>query len=151
MGAAGESRASSAPKRWPRLLLSVALLVQAAHAAEVQLEIAPPEPKWVLPPLICRNSSITFLVCIDAQVGTRDFAAYSVPQQVQPEGIPTPEEEQILIDVSPDKELFSGDTDPTQRLHIGTRISQNMSVLYSAALDGTEKRWVVELNPQRGR
>jgi outer membrane protein assembly complex protein YaeT len=59
--------------------------------------------------------------------------------------------EVLLIDVSPDRELFSGDTDPTQRLHLGTRLSQNMSVLYSAALDGTEKRWVVEFNPQRGR
>jgi outer membrane protein insertion porin family len=59
--------------------------------------------------------------------------------------------EVILIDVAPDRDIFSNDTDPTQRFHIGTRISQNMSVLYSAALDGTEKRWVVEFNPNRGR
>lgn len=79
----------------------MALLVRFAHAADVQLEITPPEPEWVMPPLICRNSSITFLVCLDAQATNRELSAFSVPQQVQPEGIPTPEEEQILLDVSP--------------------------------------------------
>ena len=99
--AAGDNRAGSRTKRWARLLASVALLVQVAHAADVQLEITPPEPEWVLPPLICRNSSITFLVCIDTQATNREASAFSIPQQVQPEGIPTPEEEQILLDVLP--------------------------------------------------
>ena len=57
----------------------------------------------------------------------------------------------LLIDVSPDRSLLTDDTDPTQRLNVGTRITQNLSVLYSAALDGTEKRWIVELNPGGGR
>ena len=57
----------------------------------------------------------------------------------------------LLIDVSPDRSLLSDDTDPTQRLNIGTRITQNLTVVYSAALDGTEKRCIVELNPGGGR
>jgi outer membrane protein assembly complex protein YaeT len=57
----------------------------------------------------------------------------------------------LLIDVSPDRSLLSDDTDPTQRLNIGTRITQNLTVIYSAALDGTEKRFIVEFNPGGGR
>ena len=51
----------------------------------------------------------------------------------------------LLIDVSPERSLLSDDIDPTQRIHIGTRITQNLTVLYSAALDGAEQRWIVEL------
>jgi outer membrane protein insertion porin family len=57
----------------------------------------------------------------------------------------------LMIDVSPDRSLLSDDTDPTQRFHIGTRVTQNLMVVYSAALDGTEKQWVVEFNPGGGR
>ena len=51
----------------------------------------------------------------------------------------------------PDRSLLTEDTDPTQRMHIGTRITQNLTVLYSVALDGTQQRWIVELNPGGGR
>ena len=57
----------------------------------------------------------------------------------------------LLIDVSPDRSLLADDTDPTQRFHIGTRITQNTTVVYSAALDGAEKQWIVEFNPGGGR
>ena len=57
----------------------------------------------------------------------------------------------LIIDVSPDRSLLSDDTDPTQRFHVGTRVTQNLLVVYSAALDGTEKQWVVEFNPGGGR
>jgi outer membrane protein assembly complex protein YaeT len=59
--------------------------------------------------------------------------------------------EAFLIDVSPDRSLLTDDTDPTQRFNLGTRITQNTTVIYSAALDGTEKRWIVEYNPGGGR
>ncbi len=59
--------------------------------------------------------------------------------------------ETILIDVAPDRSLLTNDTDPTQRFNIGTRVNQNLSVFYSTALDGTEQRWIVELNPGGGR
>ena len=38
-------------KRWAQLWFSIAVLAHAAHAAEVELEIAPPEPEWLLPPM----------------------------------------------------------------------------------------------------
>jgi outer membrane protein insertion porin family len=57
----------------------------------------------------------------------------------------------LLIDVSPDRSLLTDDTDPTQRFNVGTRITQNVTVVYSAALDGTEKRWILEFNPGGGR
>ena len=57
----------------------------------------------------------------------------------------------LLIDVAPDRSLLTQDTDPTQRIHVGTRITRNATVLYSVALDGTEQRWIVELNPGGGR
>jgi autotransporter translocation and assembly factor TamB len=57
----------------------------------------------------------------------------------------------LVIDVAPDRSLLTEDTDPTQRMHIGTRITQNLTVLYSVALDGTQQRWIVELNPGGGR
>jgi outer membrane protein assembly complex protein YaeT len=53
----------------------------------------------------------------------------------------------ILIDVSPDRSLLTDNTDPTQRFNIGHRLAQNLTVIYSAALDGTEKRWIVEFEP----
>lgn len=57
----------------------------------------------------------------------------------------------LLIDVSPDRSLLTDDTDPTQRFNVGTRVAQNLLVIYSAALDGTEQRWIVEFNPGGGR
>ena len=57
----------------------------------------------------------------------------------------------LVIDVAPDRSLLTADTDPTQRIHIGTRITQNLTVLYSVALDGTQQRWIGELNPGGGR
>jgi outer membrane protein insertion porin family len=59
--------------------------------------------------------------------------------------------ETFLIDVAPDRSLLQDDVDPTQRLHVGARVTQNLSVVYSTALDGTEQRWIVELNPGGGR
>jgi tetratricopeptide (TPR) repeat protein len=37
-------------KRWTLPWLSIAVLAQAAHAADVLLEITPPDPEWMLPP-----------------------------------------------------------------------------------------------------
>jgi outer membrane protein assembly factor BamA/autotransporter translocation and assembly factor TamB len=59
--------------------------------------------------------------------------------------------ERLLIDVSPDRSLLADDTDPTQRFNVGTRLSDNLFVMYSTALDGTEKRWILDFNPGGGR
>lgn len=57
----------------------------------------------------------------------------------------------LLIDVSPDRSLLNEDTDPTQRFNIGHRVTPNLAVVYSAALDGTAKRWIFDFNPGGGR
>jgi hypothetical protein len=57
----------------------------------------------------------------------------------------------LLIDVSPDRSLLADDTDPTQRFSIGHRLTENLVVMYSAALDGTEQRWILDFNPGGGR
>jgi outer membrane protein assembly complex protein YaeT len=57
----------------------------------------------------------------------------------------------LIIDVSPDRSLLADDTDPTQRFNVGHRLTQNLTVMYSAALDGTEQRWILDFNPGGGR
>lgn len=59
--------------------------------------------------------------------------------------------ETFLIDVSSEQSLLLDQSDPTQRFNVGTRLGQNLSVLYSTRLDGTEQRWVLEWNPRGGR
>jgi tetratricopeptide (TPR) repeat protein len=81
--------------------LFVAMLAQAALGGEIKLELAPPEPKWVMPAMICRNSAIGLPVCLDADATTRDAIDFRPPMQGQPEGIPDPGEEQILLDIAP--------------------------------------------------
>jgi outer membrane protein insertion porin family len=59
--------------------------------------------------------------------------------------------ESLLIDVSPDRSLLADDTDPTQRFNVGHRLTENLTVMYSTALDGTEQRWILDFNPGHGR
>ncbi len=59
--------------------------------------------------------------------------------------------ESLLIDVSPDRSLLADDTDPTQRFSVGHRLTENLTVMYSTALDGTEQRWILDFNPGGGR
>jgi outer membrane protein assembly factor BamA/autotransporter translocation and assembly factor TamB len=59
--------------------------------------------------------------------------------------------DQLLIDVSPDQSLLNDDTDPTQRFNVGHRIGNNLVMMYSTALDGTEQRWILDFNPGGGR
>lgn len=59
--------------------------------------------------------------------------------------------ESLLVDVGPDRSLLAEGTDPTQRFTIGTRLRQDLMVLYSARLDGTDQRWMLDCNPDLGR
>lgn len=59
--------------------------------------------------------------------------------------------ETLMIDVSPDRSLLSDDTDPTQRLNVGHRVGDNLFVIYSTALDGTEQRIILDFQPRGGR
>ena len=76
-------------KRWAQLWFSITLLTQAAHAAEVKLEIAPPEPQWLLPPTSepCRTS-----------LGLRVEACTA---QIHPEGTSTVGERGLVFDLAP--------------------------------------------------
>jgi tetratricopeptide (TPR) repeat protein len=62
-------------KRLAQLWFSITMLAQAAHAAEVELTIALPEPEWLLPPMS--------------------------PLQLQPEGVPALGEEQLILELAP--------------------------------------------------
>ncbi|HSD26535.1 MAG TPA: translocation/assembly module TamB domain-containing protein [Vicinamibacteria bacterium] len=57
----------------------------------------------------------------------------------------------LLIDVSPDRSLLADDTEATQRFNVGHRLTENLTVMYSTALDGTEQRWILDFNPGGGR
>ncbi|MFN8096523.1 MAG: translocation/assembly module TamB domain-containing protein, partial [Vicinamibacteria bacterium] len=59
--------------------------------------------------------------------------------------------ETFLIDVSSDQTLQLDESDPTERFNVGTRLRQDLAVVYSTRLDGTEQRFVVEWNPRGGR
>jgi outer membrane protein insertion porin family len=59
--------------------------------------------------------------------------------------------ESLLVDVAPDQSLLSSNTDPTQRFNVGTRLRQDLIVLYSTRLDGAEQRWIIDWNPRGGR
>ncbi len=59
--------------------------------------------------------------------------------------------ELLLVDVGSDRSLLNDDVDPTQRFNVGTRLQQNLIVLYSNRLDGTDQRWILEWNPGGGR
>jgi len=77
-------------KRWLEMCLSVAMFARVAHAGDLALEITPPKPDWLLPPLIS-GSDLT----------PREAVHFGLPMQQQPEGLPTPGEEQLLRDISP--------------------------------------------------
>lgn len=76
-------------RRWAKIWISVGLLAQAAHAAEVKLEIAPSEPEWLLPPTSepCRSP-----------LGVR---LQSCTTQIHPEGITTVGEQSLVFDIAP--------------------------------------------------
>ena len=77
-------------KRWLPLSCLLAAVVQTGHAAEVTLEISPPEPSWFLPPEIAP--------------GPCAFGGYRIeacPKQLMPEGIADVGEQSLVIDIEP--------------------------------------------------
>jgi tetratricopeptide (TPR) repeat protein len=75
--------------RWAQLCLSIAMIAQGAHAAEVRLEIAPPEPEWMLPPMSQPCSLLG---------GGRIEACTT---QLLPEGIVEVGEESLALELAP--------------------------------------------------
>lgn len=78
-------------KHWLPLCVSIALLAPAAYAAEMAIEIAPPEPEWLLPPMPPPPACMTL-------VGLRLEAC---PLQLHPEGIPAQHEQALVLDLQP--------------------------------------------------
>lgn len=76
-------------KPWAHLVFSTTLLAHAAHAADVTLEITPPEPLWLLPPT--------------SEPCTRPLGPRIEPcaTQLQPEGIATVGERSLVFDLAP--------------------------------------------------
>jgi tetratricopeptide (TPR) repeat protein len=79
-------------KRWAQLWFSIAVLAQAAHAAELRLEIevAPPDPEWLLPaeasPPPCYGGFYRLEAC---------------PRQRLPEGMVLVGEQSLAIELAP--------------------------------------------------
>jgi tetratricopeptide (TPR) repeat protein len=79
-------------KRWAQLWLPIAVLAQAAHAAELQLEIeiAPPDPEWLLPaeasPPPCYGGFYRLEAC---------------PRQQLPEGMVLVGEQSLALELAP--------------------------------------------------
>jgi tetratricopeptide (TPR) repeat protein len=81
-------------KRWTQLCLSIAsiaMLAQAAHAAEIELEISAPEFKWLLHP--------------ELSPGPCSFSGgwriEACPKQLMPEGIANIGEQSLIIELGP--------------------------------------------------
>jgi outer membrane protein insertion porin family len=55
----------------------------------------------------------------------------------------------LIVDISTDTSFFSQDTEPTPRFNVGRRISGSLSLIYSAALDKTGSRWIVQFEPNQ--
>jgi hypothetical protein len=55
--------------------------------------------------------------------------------------------DKVYIDVAPDPSYFSSDSDPTTRFSLGTRVAQNLFVIYSTALNGDQQRGIVNFEP----
>src|SRR5687767_13859961 len=78
-------------KHWAHVWLGVAMLVQTAYAAEIELTIAPPEPDWLLPPGISPGP------CgLDS-----GFRLEACPRQLMPEGIAEVGEQSLIIEIEP--------------------------------------------------
>lgn len=83
-------RAKLRTKRWVQVSFSMAIFAQTAYAAEVTLEISPPEPSWFLPPEIAPGP---------CNVG--GYRIEACPKQLMPEGIADVGEQSMIIEIQP--------------------------------------------------
>ncbi len=57
--------------------------------------------------------------------------------------------DRILIDVAPDQSFFTQDSDPTTRFSLGHQIASNFYIIYSTALNGTQKQVILDYHPNQ--
>ena len=140
-------------KRWAHLWFAVAMLAQAAYAAEIELEIAPPEPDWFLPPEISPGP------CSFAG----GFRLEACPKQLMPEGIADVGEQSLIIELAPllaagDYEavlarirlnygpelvlLEAGDIDGFRATRMPSDGRRSLAAAVLAPEDGTRRPWV---------
>ena len=104
------------------LWLSI-VLAQAAHAAEIELEISPPEPKWLLYPALSPEPC--------AFPG--GFRLEQCPKQLLPEGIANIGEQSMIIELGP--LLAAGDYEAALR-RIGLNYGPELLLLEAGDIDG---------------
>jgi len=105
-------------RRWAQLSVSIVLAAQGAHAGEIQLRIAPPEPEWLSattsaqPPVQSAGVSVPALdraaalgdgdpLVLGEPSSREPGAAPAVSVTYGPEGLLTQPEEQIVLEITP--------------------------------------------------
>jgi tetratricopeptide (TPR) repeat protein len=110
-------------KRWTILGLSIAMLAWAAEAAELELTIAPPEPRWLLPPQMSPGPCNLF----------GGFRLESCPTQLHPEGIAEVVERALIAELVP--LLAAGDYEAVLS-RIGANYGLELVLLEAGDIDG---------------
>src|SRR5688572_4761857 len=108
-------------KRWA-LWLSI-VLTQAAHAAEIELEISPPEPTWLLYPELTPGPCALW----------GGWRIEACPRQLIPEGIANIGEQSMIIELEP--LLAAGDYEAALR-RIGLNYGLELVLLEAGDIDG---------------
>jgi tetratricopeptide (TPR) repeat protein len=99
------------------------VLAQAAHAAEIELETPPPEPKWLLYPELSPGPC--------ALLG--GYRLEACPKQLMPEGIANIGEQSLIIELEP--LLAAGDYEAALR-RIGLNYGPELLLLEAGDIDG---------------
>src|SRR5688572_30845216 len=110
-------------KRWAHLSYGLAMLAQAAFAAEIELEISPPEPDWFLPPEILPGP------CSLAN----GFRIEACPKQLTPEGIANVGEQSLVIELRP---LLAAGNHEAVLARIGLNYGIELVLLEAGDIDG---------------
>lgn len=108
--------------RWAPIGISLLLLAQAAHAAEVELTILPPTPEWLLHPSLapgpCNLAGLRIEVC---------------PTQLHPEGIVTVGEQALMFDLEP---LLAAHDYEAVLARVAMNYGPELALLEAGNLDG---------------
>jgi tetratricopeptide (TPR) repeat protein len=111
-------------KRWAILFFSAATVAHvAADAAEIELTIAPPEPRWLLPPQISPGPCNLF----------EGWRLEACPTQLQPEGIAEVVERSLIVELVP--LLTAGDYEAVLS-RIGLNYGPELVLLEAGDIDG---------------
>ena len=108
-------------KRWA-LWFSI-VLAQFAHAAEIELEISPPEPDWLLYPELSPGPCALW----------GGWRIEACPKQLMPEGIANIGEQSMIIELGP--LLAAGDYEAALR-RIGLNYGPELLLLEAGDIDG---------------